>query len=305
MNFFGFFDGIYREKFEKIGKVKLMPSLNFDYSEELISNINDFDPDIVHVFIPGAQNPSYFNKLPKKSKKFVTVLCEQKIGFDHKLFENVFFISKYGQEFSGQVDNGVVIRPGYDYNFLEKMQSKKPSLARVSAFCPSKLIDHTMLCCARHRDLHSTVVGEIQDLGYYNNISIMRDELGLKNLKIIANAADGVVEDVITSCDIWHYPTSSEAFCFSMLEAMAAKKPIISYNNGAISEFFDTDDWLAYDIDDLFEKTSKMISLSPSERTAIGRANYMNYLKHNQEFFAATIMSFYKASLSKEAKNDL
>lgn len=298
MQFYGFWDGVYREKFEKAGKVTILNSAGFDYSDELIENINSFNPEIIHIFIPGAQNPSYFQKLPKKAKKFITVLCEQKIGFDNSLFDKVFFISNYGEYFSGKQKNSMVIRPSYDYDFLEKVQAKNPCIGRVSAFCPSKLIHHTVAACSQHKKLNSTIVGEIQDLDYYKYIIALRDQLDIKNMKIIANASEELVHQTINDTDIWHYPTSSEAFCFSVLEAMAAKKPVISYKDGAIPELFDNDDWLASSFEDMLEKTKRLVSLSPSERAEIGKNNYLMYLKHNPDIFAERVMAEYKKIIS-------
>jgi len=300
MQFYGFWDGIYREKFEKLGKVSILKSLNFDYSDELLEELYKFSPDVVHVFVPGSQNPSYFKKFPTACKKFVTVLCEQKIGFDYLDFDKIFFISNYGEAFSGKKPNSIVIRPGYEYDFLEKVQSAKPSIARVSAFCPSKLIDHTVVACSEHKKLTSTIVGEIQDLQYYKAILNLRDQLGLKNMRIIANGSEELVYQTINDADIWHYPTSSEAFCFSVLEGIAAKKPVISYKSGAITELFDSTEWLADKMDDLLEKTNRLISLSPSERTEIGRKNYMMYMRHNSDIFAERVMAEYKKIIGKD-----
>lgn len=301
MQFYGFFDGIYRKKFESLGKTTLLNSTNFDYSDNLIEDINTFNPDIVHVFIPGAQNPSYFGKLPNTSKKFVTVLCEQKIGFDYNIFDKVFFLSKYGEKYTGPLHNGMVVRPGYEYDFLEKAQSKDPVIARVSAFCPSKMIDHTVLACARHKHLRTNIAGEIQDINYYKKILDMKSVLGLRNLKVQANVNDSIVEQTINDCDIWHYPTSSEIFCFSVLEAMAAKKPVISYKKDAVRELFDSDEWLADDMEDMFEKTSKLVKTPPSERSEIGRKNYLMYLKHRSDLFSDKIMAEYIKALNPNA----
>lgn len=293
MRFYGFWDGIYKEKFEKLGKVLILPSVNFDYGDSLILDINDFSPDVIHVFIPGSQNPTYFQKLPKYAKKFATIMCEQEIGFDSSIFDRIFFLSKHGERFTGKVNNGMVIRPSYEYNFLEKSQSKNPTLGRVSAFCPSKMIDHTVLSCSHHKNLECNIVGEIQDRNYYLKILDMRSELRLNKIKIITNATDDVVNNIINSSDIWHYPTSSEVFCFSVLEAMAAKKPVISYKKDAVCELFETDEWLAENLEDLFEKTSRLISLSPEERSKIGRNNYLMYLKHNPGIFSERVMAEY------------
>ena len=297
MRFYGFWDGCFRAKFSDFGLTKLLPSINFDYGFELIADLESFDPDIVHIFLPGAQNPSYINLLPSKAKKFITVLCEQKIAFDNKNFEKVLFLSNYSKNFNKSVDNSLVIRPSYDYNFLEKVQRSKPVLSRVSAFCRSKLLDHTFSAAAMFKKNDWVIAGEIQDQNYYKNLISTKELMGLKNLKIISNLSDSHKDSIINDCDIWHYPTSSETFCFSVLEAMAAKKPVISYKLDAVKEFFDSDEWLADSYDDMLEKTGRMISLSPAERTKIGISNYKLYIKNSSEFYADAVMKEYENAL--------
>jgi len=293
MQFYGFWDGSFREKFDKIGEAHLLPSSNFDYGNELLSRLEKFDPDIIHVFIPGGQNPSYFNKLTPRSKKFATILCEQPIGFNTNLFDRIFFQSNYGENYSGKLNNGFVVRPGYEYEFEPTRQRDVPVLGRVSAFCPSKLVDHTVGAASIFKNNKFIVAGEIQDKNYYSHISNIQRQNNISNLSIMSNISDSLVGSVITGCDIWHYPTSSEVFCFSVLEAMSAKKPVISYKLDAVKEFFTDDQWLADSYDDMIEKTEKMINLNPQERQSIGESNYEVYLNHLPEIFAEKIMDHY------------
>lgn len=294
MQFYGFWDGPFRKRFAEIGEAFLMPAENFDYGDMIIKSLEEFDPDIIHVFIPGAQNPSYFYRLPSRAKKFATILCEQKIAFDHTVFDRIFFQSKYGEAFSGALSNGIVVRPGWECDFLEKEQRPRPVLSRVSAFCPSKLIDHTVLAAKHFNRNEWVVAGEIQDRKYYSDLIAFKQENSVRNLKIISNISDSLVEQIINDCDIWHYPTSSEVFCFSVLEAMAAKKPVISYKLDAVKEFFKTDEWLADGFDDMMAKTERMIGLSSIERQKIGVENYRSYLEHLPEIFAEKVMSEYE-----------
>jgi len=298
MQFYGFWDGEFREAFSKLGEAFILNSIGFDYEKDLDESILRFDPDIVHIFIPGSQNPSYFSRLPPRTKKFLTVLCNQKIGFDHLIFDKIFFQSEYGQSYTGLKYNGVVVRPGYDYYFAHREQKKTPTLSRVSAFCPSKLISHTVYAASIFKNNNWVVAGEIQDPKEYESIVRTKQEASIQNLAVVSNLTDEKVKAIIETTDIWHYPTSSEVFCFSALEAMAAAKPIISYKLDAVKEFFDTDDWLADGVADMIAKTEKMINLSPSERQKIGLANYQNYLKYSGKNFAARIMREYESVLN-------
>jgi glycosyltransferase involved in cell wall biosynthesis len=87
-------------------------------------------------------------------------------------------------------------------------------------------------------------------------------------------------------------------FCFSVLEAMSAAKPVISYKLDAVKEFFDTDEWLADNPDDMLNKTEKLINLKPNEREAIGAVNYQNYLKHSAKNFAQRIIAEYQLAMN-------
>lgn len=302
MQFYGFWDGIYREKFSELGETFLLKSNNFDYDDLMIENIKVFNPDIIHIFIPGNQNPSYFKKLPEKAKKFVTVLCNQKLGFESSNFTKVFFLSKYGESFTGPVENGMVLRPGFDYSFEHKPQRQNPVIARVSAFCPSKLVDHTVFAAKKFPKNNFIIAGEVQDLEYYKHIISLKETEKIHNLRIFSNASDDLVAKILEDCDIWHYPTSSEVFCFSVLEAMAAKKPVISYKLDAVKEFFDYNDWLADDVDDMISKTAAMINRSPSEREEIGEKNYDLYLEYGSRIFSEKVMRQY---LETESEEDL
>jgi glycosyltransferase involved in cell wall biosynthesis len=301
MQFYGFWDGIYREKFQEIGKTFLLESKNFDYKNEILESISHFSPDIIHIFMPGSQNPTYFYNLPAKSKKFITVLCNQKIGFDPSIFDKIFFLSKFGQSISGKFENSLIIRPSFNYDFKESEQNKIPILSRISAFCSSKLIDHTFKAAETFKNNSFNVGGEIQDLSYYQYLLSFKKNQHLDNVKIYHNMDDLAVKKIIEECDVWHYPTSSEVFCFSALEAMAAKKPVISYKLDAVKELFDSEDWLADDFGDMIAKTENLINKPKSERQKIGLKNYEMYLKNSVDIFANSIMNEYKKSLANSA----
>ena len=306
MSFYGFWDGPYRDKFQKLGKANLLKTskicdgtLEFEYGDDLIEMLEKEDPDIIHIFLPGFQNPKYLPKLPQKAKKFVTVLCEQEIIFDPNFFDKVFFLSKHQIKFCKNPENSICVRPSIELDFSEKPQSKNPVLARVSAFCPSKLIDHTMQCAFNSMSSKWVIAGEIQSADTYNQIMRIKESNKLTNVGIVANINENLKRKIINNCDIWHYPTSAEVFCFSILEAFAARKPVLSYKNAAIPELFDSDEWLADDIDDLIEKTARLIRTHPSERDLIGKNNYGLYLKNSQQIFANNILSEYKKAMSR------
>lgn len=86
MMFAGCIDGPFREKFSKLGQTHLFANNNFEYGQPLIDLVHSFNPDIIHIFIPGAQSLSFIEALPK-CKLFATVLCGQPVAFDHTKFK--------------------------------------------------------------------------------------------------------------------------------------------------------------------------------------------------------------------------
>jgi glycosyltransferase involved in cell wall biosynthesis len=290
MMFVGSVDGPFREKFGKFGQTLLWSSKNFDYGQDITEKLEAFNPDITHVFIPGSQNPQLFSRLPGK-KKFATILCGQAVGFDPAQFNKIFFSSNYQAKLSPNVSNYKIVRYGISTDKKIKEQSEHPTFGRISTYCSSKMLHDTLLCASELRA--NNFAGEILDSQYVIGLQAYAAHLELKNLLMESNITDDRKNEILSSIDVYHYPSSNEAFCFSLLEAFSHGLPAISYKNSAIPEMFDTDEWLCDDFEQLIEKTKLMASKSKKERQEIGINNFAIYQSHSPEIYVKTILNSY------------
>lgn len=240
-SFIGCIGGELQQEFDKLGKTYLFPPIgNFDYNAKDIHKvIEESQPDLIHIFIPGHENPTYFTALPPNIKKVITVLCTQQVGFDHTLFDKVTFISKYNRSLSPHVKNGYVIRCGLgDKNddFTPPKIISEPIIGRISAFCPSKKILDTVHCASCLSNVQFIIAGQILDFNYFSIIKHQIKICKLSNIELSYNILNSTKEAIYHDIDILHYPTSDEAFCYSILEGMRLGKAIITYNNSSMCE---------------------------------------------------------------------
>ena len=292
MMFVGCIDGPFREKFCELGETLLWSSKGFDYGQDITSKLEKFSPDITHVFIPGEQNPSLFSRLPG-AKKFATVLCCQRIGFDPLAFNKVFFSSEYQRNLNSHVKNCKIVRYGIRSDEKIKEQSVFPLFGRISSYCPSKILQDTLLCASEVETNNFIIAGEILDHQYAKSLQAYAAHFNLKNLQMESNISSERKNEVMSMIDVYHYPSSNEAFCLSILEAFSHGLPAISYKNSAIPELFDTDEWLCDDFEQLIEKTKLMASKSKQERQEIGMRNFNVYKKYGTDIYAKTIFDSY------------
>ena len=292
MAFIGCVDGPYREKFSKMGETRLCLDRGFDYDDSCVEYIHKFAPDIIHVFLPGSQNPSFISKLPQ-CKRFATILCGQSVGFDHSQFNKVFFSSEYQRALSPWVTNGEIVKYGIESSEFIKEQSETPVFGRVSSFCPSKMIHDTIYCAARMPEHQFIIGGEILDRPYFDGVVSYLNYTGAQNTRVVANINEEQKLDILTSCDVYHYPSSNEAFCFSILEAFSHGKPVLSYEDSAIPELFESTEWLCKDFEDLLDRTKKIASLSAQDRQTIGMKNFNLYKKYGVDIYAQKIAAEY------------
>jgi len=93
------------------------------------------------------------------------------------------------------------------------------------------------IICAEHLPRNRFIVaGQVQDVGYFNEVIDYIKEKDLKNIDLLYNISHHQKELLYRDIDVLHYPTENEAFCFSILEGMQRWKAVVSYNNSAIPE---------------------------------------------------------------------
>jgi glycosyltransferase involved in cell wall biosynthesis len=288
--FVGISPGIMQQAFAEIGEPLIIPEASPGFNlncYELLTLLSKYQPDIIHIWIPGHENPPYFARLPKDCKKVLTVLCGQTLGCNHKLFDQILFISKYNQQLSIHVDNYTTIRCGINHpdttpepSFNEK---ERPCVGRVSAFCPSKNIDHTLYVMIKLRqqgfDNRFVIAGEIQDFNYFKTIRKQAEE---NFIELHYNIDFAHKQKLLDEIDILHYPTSNEAFCLSILEGMRMGKAIVTYNNSAISELNHNDNLVMvpdHATTELLDATSYLL-LNPQECARLGQRSFEVWKQH-------------------------
>lgn len=276
-------NGSYLPKFNELGKARLYPELpNLDYIKEMVLHeISVFNPDVVHVWLPGHENPTFIYYLPSHIRKLCNILCNQTVGFNPEIFDKIIFISEFQKNLSPFIQRSNIIRYGLSLESKDHNVSNNIKIGRVSAFCPSKKIEDTIKCAAILPNNEFIIGGEVLDVKYWLYLQKLISDLKLDNVKMITNISEEDKLNILETVDIWHYPTSEEAFCISILEAMAYSKAIITYNDGALSELnHDNNLLLANSFNDLVEKT---ITLT-GDRNEIKRLGQLNKIIYDDNY---------------------
>lgn len=295
LEFIGCYDGIKRKDFESIGKVHFLNvDKLFEYkSSDIIEICNSFNPDIIHIMIPGHEYPDYFNYLPYNCKKICTVLCGQKVGFDHTKFDTVIFPSKYGGSLSN-INNGKIIRYGINDIEYKPIVTDKIVFGRISAFCPSKQILATIYCANACKDKQFIIAGEVQDKNYFTSLVAHIKKHNIKNVRLEYNISEQRKQEILEEINVLHYPTSNEAFCYSILEGMRAGKAIISYYNSAIPELQHDNNLLLVSDNNLSSLIRETKNLSTDDVIKLGSKNRKVYEQfYSIEEYVRNLMNEY------------
>ncbi len=193
------------------------------------------------MYLPGHENPTFLNSITLP--KICTVLCGQQIGFSHKMFDHVRFISQFQKKLNKNIiphlKDHSVIRCGLGPDrakFRNPNPDTKTCFGRVSAFCPSKRVLDTLECAKVFPENMFLIAGHVLDIGYYKSVIGFIKSNSLENVRVNVNISDFDKEALYNEIDVLHYPTENEAFCFSILEGMQRTKAVVSYNNSSIPE---------------------------------------------------------------------
>jgi len=287
--FIGSDNGISKPIFKTLGEAYTASrDPNFNYPSFLTKNIIEkHGIDLIHFYLPGHENPTFLNEF--KQKKLCTVLCGQEIGFNHKLFDHVRFISEYQTQLNDDTLKSFpsysVVRCGLgpdEAKFRNPNPDTKICFGRISAFCPSKRILDTLECAKIFSENRFMLAGHILDQSYYEQVVKFIQDNDLKNVSLDTNIDDIQKETFYDAIDVLHYPTENEAFCYSIVEGMQRLKPVISYNNSAIPELDHNNSLLLAEdknLDDLIKKTQVYID-NPAKITCDAMLNRKTYEKH-------------------------
>ena len=233
-------DGIAKEWFECISSVYTLDrDSHFNYPVVKIEDIiNTHEIDVIHMYLPGMENPSFLDHI--KKPKMITVLCDQIIGFNVDNFDHIHFISEYSKlinsENIGNAKNSVIRCGMQDVEKNPVRKNTDVVFGRISAICRTKKIIDTLICAKALPENKFIVGGHVLDETYNNFLKHFIHYNELKNVHFVNNVSEQQKDFIYSSIDVLHYPTSHENFCFSILEGMAKQKAVISYDDCSIPE---------------------------------------------------------------------
>jgi glycosyltransferase involved in cell wall biosynthesis len=104
---------------------------------------------------------------------------------------------------------------------------------------PLKDIETFLRVAARirqtHPDVRFTIFGSVADLAYYEKCLALRTELGLDDAVTMGSVAEEVV-DAYRDADVVLLTSISEAFPFSVIEAMSCERAVVASDVGGVGE---------------------------------------------------------------------
>ena len=302
--FIGSDEGEYKNYFSQLGKsYTVYRDSNFNYPELLVKEIIRKNKiDLVHFYLPGHENPSFLRNIDLP--KICTFLCGQKCGFDYDLFDHVRFISEYNKNLNEdslpKFKSYSVIRCGLgsaSQEFRPPRKTDNVTFGRISAFCPSKRLLDTLECAKNFKNNKFILAGQIQDQNYFNQVKSFIKENNLTNTALEVNITEQRKEFLYDNIDVLHYPTTNEAFCYSIVEGMQRSKSVISYYDSAIPELKNESELKLVEtdnIEELISSTDYYIK-NPEVSAMHGSKNRSSYEQHlNSETYSSNMNSLYE-----------
>lgn len=170
-----------------------------------------------------------------------------------------------------------VIYNGVDVDVFSpaKKQDARPHVIATARIDPLKDIETFLQVAARvresHRDVRFTIYGSVADDEYFARCVAMRSELGLDDVVTMGVATDDVVS-AYRECDIVLLTSISEAFPYSVIEAMACERAVIASDVGGVGEALEECGMLVRprDVDGFASAVRQLLDDAPL-RTKIGR----------------------------------
>ncbi|HEU4889013.1 MAG TPA: GT4 family glycosyltransferase PelF [Thermoanaerobaculia bacterium] len=122
-----------------------------------------------------------------------------------------------------------------------------------------------------HPGVHFTVFGSVGDREYYEKCMALRRELALENVVTMGSVADDVVAAYRDS-DVVLLTSISEAFPYSVIEAMACERAVVASDVGGVGEALEECGMLVRPRDvDGFATAVRQLLDDPSLRARMGR----------------------------------
>jgi glycosyltransferase involved in cell wall biosynthesis len=118
-------------------------------------------------------------------------------------------------------------------------RGRTPHVIATARIDPLKDIETFLHVAARvresHRDVRFTIFGSIGDRPYFEKCLALRRELALEDVVAMGSVADDVV-DAYRDADVVLLTSISEAFPYSVIEAMACERAVVASDVGGVGE---------------------------------------------------------------------
>jgi glycosyltransferase involved in cell wall biosynthesis len=157
-----------------------------------------------------------------------------------------------------------------------------------------------------HKDLKFMIVGEASrgEDAYAQGIKILAKNYELSNVIFTGFRSD--TPDVLSSMDIFVFPSHSEAFGIALVEAMAMEKPSVCSNeNGILDIAIDNETSLLFEnknAEDLFRKICLLID-SKEKRDMLGKSARKRAVEFfDMDYLTDKVVKFYRQDLEKQSK---
>ena len=150
-----------------------------------------------------------------------------------------------------------------------------PHVVAAARIDPLKDIETFLRVAARvretHRDVRFTVFGAVADQAYYEKCLALRDELHLRDVVTMGAPADDVVA-AYRDADVVLLTSISEAFPYSVIEAMSCERAVVASDVGGVGEAVEECGMLVRPRDvEGFATAVRQLLDDPPLRTRLGR----------------------------------
>jgi len=265
------------KEFIGVGEVRI--SINFgtggmfDYSDITPEFIKENNIDIINVYLPGDNLPSYIKGLKDCGVKIVlSVLCAKKCHFGPEHFDSVVVLSEFAASLNPHLN------PEWVYPTVEVLESqatkddillryfdfyelaKNPILiSRVGSIEQVKHVEDFLKLAKTFEYLDNVyfLYAGVAETSYLNK---------LKSKYYGINIAYGGVlteqekNDINAVSDVCLYPTEFESFGYSLAEPMSHGVPVVTYNESASPETVG-DGGVVVDFNNLVQLTKALAEL--------------------------------------------
>ena len=110
----------------------------------------------------------------------------------------------------------------------------------------------------------------------------------------------------LTISDIFVFASASETQGMVVLEAMAAGLPVVAVNSSGIDAFVENREtgYATPETLEIWTETLHGLMVSGRKREVMGAAAREAAMKHSVEAFSASVLTVYKAAISKKAASE-